>query len=241
MHPEPATVRNPFDSPIKTRHELAIALGVDVEWMNSLIAAAHSSYCTFSRPKKTGGTRQITAPAKPLRTLQRRLYQTLSSRVRYPRWMMGGVPKRSVVTHATPHMGRQMVVTLDVESFFPSVIADHVASVLRRFAIEGPALEAVVELTTLNNRLPQGSPASCFLANLAFDQIDRRIDSLCRRHRLSFTRYVDDLAISGDRNLRSFAGAFIAPIEEAGFRVGALKRNAASWTVPDCKSSPAFA
>jgi RNA-directed DNA polymerase len=220
MHPEPPTVRNPFESPIKTGHELAIALGVDVELMNSLIAAAHSSYHTFSRPKKTGGSRQITAPIKPLRALQRRIYKTLSSRSRYPRWMMGGVPKRSVVTHAMPHMGRQMVVTLDVESFFPSVNAEQVASVLGRFAIQGPALEGLLTLTMLNGGLPQGSPASCFLANLVLDRIDRRIDNLCRRHKLSFTRYVDDLAISGNCDLRSFRDAFIAPVEADGFRVG---------------------
>ena len=133
--------------------------------------------------------------------------------------MIGGVPKRSVFSHARPHIGRQMVGTLDIHRFFPSINALHVRSVFERFAVTGPALDALVRLTTIHNELPQGSPASCFLANLMFDPIDRQIYSLCRRHDLTYTRYIDDMAISGDKDLRPFQGALVDMISKYGLTV----------------------
>jgi RNA-directed DNA polymerase len=219
MRPEPPTIKNPFEQLIRSQFALGTLLGLNERDLITLVDLAPSSYELFRQPKKSGGFREIRAPGKNLRAVQRRIYRTLETRVRYPRWMMGGVPTRSIFTHAKPHIGRQMVATLDMKSFFPSVKLAQVRSVLEQFAITESALDSVVQLTTLDDQLPQGSPASCFLANLAFDSIDRRIDALCRKHGLAFTRYVDDLAISGDCDLRNLRGALIDAIEDQGFSV----------------------
>jgi RNA-directed DNA polymerase len=223
MRAAPPTIRNPFERVISTQGELVALLGLEESAFKSLVEVAPSSYSVFQQPKKSGGYREIRPPRKPLRVVQRRIYRLLERRIHYPRWMMGGVPGRSIIKHAEPHVGRWMVATLDVKSFFPSVRATQVRAVLERFAIKESALDALVRLTTLDDQLPQGSPASCFLANLVFDSVDRRIDALCRKHGFFFTRYVDDLAISGDRDLHSFRGAFITPIEEYGFHVSTQK------------------
>jgi hypothetical protein len=203
--------------------DLARAIDADESALAEMVESAPTSYTIFHLPKKSGGFREIRPPKKPLRTVQKRIYRMLEAQVRYPRWMVGGVPKRSIFMHAGRHVGQRMVATLDVKSFFPSVRSDQVRSVVEQFGISNFALDAVVRLTTLENQLPQGPPASCFLANMVFDSIDRRVDALCRRHKLAYTRYVDDLAISGDSELRDYRGAFIAPIEEQGFVVAPEK------------------
>ncbi len=223
MRTERPTIKAPFEQTIYGTHELAKVLCVEE---GELIAAAERapySYSSFWLPKKTGGFRPIRPPGKHLRFIQRRILRALEPRVRYPRWMMGGVPRRSILKHALPHVGQTMVATLDLESFFPSVKAMQVSFVFERFAIGGPALEALVRLTTLDDQLPQGSPVSCFLANLVIEPIDRRVHGLCRRHGLNFTRYIDDLAISGDRDLRSFRSAFTEIVECSGFTISAKK------------------
>jgi RNA-directed DNA polymerase len=219
MRPEPPTVTSKHEYRISTVAKLATTLGLDEAELVKHIELAPTSYSYFKQPKKSGGFREIRPPSKPLRAIQRSIYRLLECRVRYPRWMTGGVPSRSIFFHARRHVGRQMVATFDIKSFFPSVNGKHVQSVLERFAVTDAALEASIRLTTLDDKLPQGSPASCFLANLVLDPVDRQIDSLCRKHTLSFSRYVDDLAISGDCDLRQFRGAIISPIEKHGLSV----------------------
>ncbi len=209
MRSEPKTIARPFGQELRTLPELASLLRLEEEHLASAVDEAPYSYSTFKQPKKSGGFREIRPPRKALRVIQRLIYRKLAGQVRYPRWMMGGVPLRSIFTHAKCHVGKEMVATFDVHSFFPSVTPAQVRSLLARFNIVAQALDAVIRLTTLEGQLPQGAPTSCFLANLVLDPADRRIYSLCRKYNFSYTRYVDDLAVSGDRDLRPFKKEFI--------------------------------
>jgi hypothetical protein len=133
--------------------------------------------------------------------------------------MTGGVPSKSTVHHAGHHIAQHTVITMDVESFFPSVKESHVGGVLEKFGIEGKALAAMIRLTMLDGCLPQGSPMSCFLANLAFDPIDRRIHAFCRKHKIRFTRYVDDIALSSSKDIRQHHPAIYEAVKSQGFRI----------------------
>jgi RNA-directed DNA polymerase len=223
MRPALPTIVTPAKCTLDSLSDLAHATDLEESALAEMVASAPTLYTILRLPKKSGGFREIRPPKKPLRVVQKRIYRMLEAQVRYPRWMMGGVPKRSIFQHAERHVGRQMVATLDVKSFFPSVRTDQVRSILERLGISNIALDAAVRLTTLDDQLPQGSPASCFLANMVFDSIDRRVDAFCRRKKLAYSRYVDDLAISGDFDFRDLRGAFIAPIEEQGFVVAPKK------------------
>lgn len=191
--------------------------------LQRFVDQATSLYTPFDIPKKNGGFRTIRPPCRSLRAVQKALYRQLEGRTRYPRWVHGCVPRRSIFTHASPHVGRFMVATLDVEKFFPSVRSDFVRRVFSRFNFRDEALVAAVRLTTLDDQLPQGAPSSGFLANLVFDGIDRRIDAICRKHQLRYTRYVDDLAISGDEHLGHLKAAILRCVEGTGLVISADK------------------
>jgi RNA-directed DNA polymerase len=137
--------------------------------------------------------------------------------------MMGGVPKRSIFTHAKPHVGKDMVATFDVKKFFPNTSATMVGVVLKQLGFDGDAANAVLELVIKDDEVPQGAPTSGFLANLVLEPADRRIDALCRKHNLAFTRYVDDIAISGNTDLTKFHGVIVDAVCSCGYEIAPNK------------------
>lgn len=223
MRQEPPTIRRPLDPRVVTVQQLAALLDLPVNKLEHLVLVAPSLYSSFEVPKPNGKTRTIRPPARPLRDLQRTLLDVLQECIRYPRWMMGGVPNRSIFNHAEPHVGRKMVATFDVRAFYPSTKAARVRTVLERLGIWDAAADAVLRLVTKDDELPQGSPTSGFLANLALEPADRRIDALCRKHGLNFTRYVDDMAISGDTDLRNFKSVVVDAVGSCGYALDTEK------------------
>ncbi len=223
MRQEPPTIRRPLEPRVVTVQQLAALVKLPVNRLEGLVLDAPSRYSSFEVPKPNGKTRTIRPPARPLRDLQRTLLDVLQECIRYPRWMMGSVPKRSIFDHAKPHVGRKMVATFDVKAFYPSTKPAMVRPILERLGFGDAVTDAVLRLVTKDDELPQGSPTSGFLANLALEPADRRIDALCRKHGLNFTRYVDDMAISGDTDLTKFQGAIIEAVKECGYEVAPEK------------------
>lgn len=223
MRRERDTINRRADPLIESVDQLAKLLGARADSLADLSTSASSLYTTFSIVKSNGKVRTIRAPKARLRSVQRRALDELQHFVRYPYWMMGGVPKRSIITHAARHVGRQMVGTLDIAEFFPSTTEVMVREVAGKLGIVGNAQDVFVSLVVRDDELPQGSPISPFLANLALDSSDRRIDSLCRKYGLCYSRYIDDIAISGDADLRQFHGAIIQTLKSNGYDVATGK------------------
>jgi retron-type reverse transcriptase len=128
----------------------------------------------------------------------------------------GFVRHRSIVTNASPHVGRKVVVNLDLESFFPTLgfrrvkglfakmgYAESVATVLALLCTEPPRLEARLDGKRLwialgDRMLPQGACTSPAITNLVCRKLDTRLAGIARHFGFHYTRYADDLTFSGD-------------------------------------------
>ncbi len=223
MRQEPETFRRPLEPRVVTIEQLSALVRLPVNKLERLVLDAPSLYSYFEIPKPNGKTRPIQPPKRELREVQRTLLDVMQECVDYPRWMMGSVPKRSIFEHAKPHVGRKMVATFDVKAFYPSTKPAMVRLVLERLGLGDAAADAVLRLVTKDDRLPQGGPTSGFLANLALEPADRRIDAICRKHGLAFTRYVDDMAISGDTDLTKFQGTIVEAVKDCGYEIAPEK------------------
>jgi len=164
---------------------------------------------------------------------------------------------RSVVTHAAAHSGRHVVLRFDLEQFFASVFGGRVYATFRgagypeavAHALTGLCVNVVpraewnavpkprdsrllaaharLGLRLATPHLPQGAPTSPALASLTAFGLDRRLAALAASYDATYTRYADDLAISGGRGLIRAAPALRRLVDEIvrgeGFRVNDRK------------------
>ncbi len=87
--------------------------------------------------------------------------------------------------------------------FFSLGYSEHVATLLALLTTEPPRVPAELDGKTyhvaLGSRvLPQGACTSPAITNALCRRLDRRLDGLARRHAFAYTRYADDLTLSGD-------------------------------------------
>jgi retron-type reverse transcriptase len=89
------------------------------------------------------------------------------------------------------------------------------------------AAAILTKVTTYNNCLPQGAPTSPFLANVAALNLDTEIIRICEQKvgagLFSYSRYVDDITISGGFSLTSVLDEIFAKALESGFKINGSK------------------
>ena len=164
------------------------------------------SYRQFSIPKRSGGERQITAPTGKIKAFQTCVAVFLARTYIPLDCVMGFVPDRSLCTNAACHLGKTHLLNVDLKDFFTSIGAPKVEHSLVRLGVEPLAAQWVSTLCCyplrradgrLLNVLPQGSPASPILSNIACEVMDARLEGLASRFGLTYTRYADDMSFSG--------------------------------------------
>src|SRR5262249_58379660 len=72
-------------------------------------------------PKRSGGERVILAPKRELKALQRKVVAGILAGVPTAAPVHGFVRRRSIVTNAQAHVGKQVVLKLDLKDFFPCI------------------------------------------------------------------------------------------------------------------------
>ncbi len=153
-----------------------------------------------------------------LRTFQKNFAVWLAKSVSFADPVHGFVRGRSIVTNARQHLARKMVVTLDLERFFESISSESVQRSFEELGCMPEAAGLLAALTTRNGVLVQGANASPLIANLAARTLDDDLVALATRHECRYTRYADDLTISGDGDTPSDSD-IKAVISSHGFAV----------------------
>lgn len=77
----------------------------------------------------------------------------------------------------------------------------------------------LASICCVNGHLPQGAPTSPALSNIIARHMDNRILGLCKKMNYRYSRYADDIAISG-KNIESWFADYVKKIiVECGFEV----------------------
>jgi len=174
-------------------------------------------YTRYEIRKKSGGVRVIYAPNKELKLKLRGILSNLEDSCGKDISVLahGFVKERNCKTNAQKHSGKKYVVNMDIKDFFPSCRANYFYTLVvsqidkTKFIHQGVdqqttgtrLFDNVFRYCFIDGSLPQGFPASPFLANLYLSKFDRVAVSVLRKHVSSdiiYTRYADDITVSSD-------------------------------------------
>jgi hypothetical protein len=204
-----------------------------------------SHYTQFTIPKADGSERTISAPKPKLKACQRKILRDILSPLPIHGAAHGFVPGRSIATHAAVHAGAKVIIKIDLQQFFPTVVfprvkglfrkigyPEQVATVLALLATDAP--RAQVELNgktyhvALQDRcLPQGAPTSPTITNLLCVRMDRRLSGIAQKYNWQYSRYADDMAFSWHCDEPAPISAILAACETIanaeGFRINPKK------------------
>ncbi len=232
----------------RTEADVASALGLTLGQLRHFSIHREkdriSHYVTFARPKRSGGERLIMAPKRRLKAIQRQLLPLLVEKLPVTAHAHGFRRDHSVRTGAEPHVGKKVVVHLDLADFFPTVTFARVRGYLIACGYGFPVATVLAVLMTEAPRQPvefngeifhvpvgprhcvQGAPTSPGVCNALVAKLDRRLAGLAKKFALAYTRYADDLTFSGDLDAAS-TGRFLhhatAIIAAEGFATNAKK------------------
>ena len=260
MQPNAAAVDWPVPS-LTTIGELAAKLRLEPEhllWFADLkqlnrkaagqMALQHYLYRLVE--KRSGGVRLIEQPKPRLKLIQRQILNEILSMVPAHVAVHGFVPGRSIRSFAAPHAGRDAVLRMDLQDFFPSIGRARIQTVFRLLGYPEPVADLLGGLCTNlapraafasleahrrrtahevygRSHLPQGAPSSPALANICCHRVDGRLSGLSAASGVTYTRYADDLAFSGDsvfaRSAQRFAAHVGAIVAEEGLSVNFRK------------------
>lgn len=174
---------------------------------------ACSHYVERRVPKRSGGVRRIHAPKRMTRWVQRWILKNILERIAASDAAHGFVRGRSIVTNASCHAGKTIVLSADIEDFFPSVSLATVRGVFQWMGYPQDVAQTLARLCTCQagsrRILPQGAPTSPALTNLICWTLDRRLEGLARKFEATYTRYADDLTFSGDKELKNGLKRFL--------------------------------
>jgi retron-type reverse transcriptase len=156
-------------------------------------------------PKKRGGMRVLLVPKAKLKAVQQVINERILGHVRPHAAAHGFCAGRSIVTNARVHQKKEVVLTIDLRDFFPTIGYPRVAGMFgwmgypERVARDLALLCTTIVPNTTRRRLPQGAPTSPAISNLVAINLDKRLSAYAASLGFQYTRYADDLCFSGPR------------------------------------------
>ncbi|QGJ70473.1 Retron-type RNA-directed DNA polymerase [Planctomycetales bacterium 10988] len=198
--------------------ELAKILEVEIPQLRWLTfhneAAERTHYLQFEIPKKSGGSRILSAPHQALSKTQQWVLTNILQKLPTHEAAHGFVPGRSTVTHANLHVGCDLVAQMDLADFFPSITFPRVRGLFESFGYS-PAIATILALLCTEaprrtielsgkryyvaegpRSLPQGACTSPALSNLIARKLDARLTGMSQKIGWTYSRYADDLTFS---------------------------------------------
>lgn len=239
---------------------LSKLISTEENYLKAVILRTISDYDHYSIPKKSGGSRFISAPRDELKKIQHWInFNVLKNLTPHP-CCYSYHRKASIYKCAEIHCSSKWLLKLDIETFFDMTSEVNIYkqftsigySPIVSFALARICTYQPKKLTTHQKawklhtrvnreepfsrnsisyigRLPQGSPTSPMLSNMAFYNLDEKINLLIKSYGGLYSRYADDIFISfsnADVNrllISKLVGRLINYLKNEGYKLNKTK------------------
>lgn len=200
---------------------LAEAMKVTVGQLRYLSYARKVStsnhYKRFTIPKKSGGFRTISAPMMHLKNAQYWILENVLYQLNIHEKAHGFVPKKSILTNAKPHLGKEFIINIDLKNFFPTITykrvkglfkamgySEQIATIFSLICTEPEINEVELDgekyyVAKGERFLPQGAPTSPAITNIICHKMDKRMVGTADKLGFTYSRYADDMTFSKDQ------------------------------------------
>ncbi|MFY7846001.1 reverse transcriptase family protein [Chryseobacterium gambrini] len=238
-------------------HHLAQEVGVQYKYLRFLIGEdvnkyeyKYKRYNYFRIKKKRDGYRDIMAPSKDLKYIQKWILINILYVYQIENCCKGFMPNQGILNNATVHENSEKILKIDLLKFYDSITFDRVVQVFESIGYIKNLAISIAKILTASNResywngfdeyskyklssirsaktpvLPQGAPTSPMLANIIASNLDKKIIILSKKLNFRYSRYADDLTFS----IKDSTGVLPYPkliekiIESEGFFVNPSK------------------
>lgn len=198
---------------------LSRLLGYEPYLLARITANTERSYRNFCIPKKRGGYRVISSPYPSLAFGQKWIYEKILSNIDLGPHSYAFRSGRTIIDNAKAHLGCEEILKLDIKGFFESIRIERVIAIFKNSGYTNLVSYHLANICCLNGVLPQGACTSPSLSNIVAKRLDARLYGLVSRLGLNYTRYADDLTISGVRIPGGLQGKIKKICKDEGFIV----------------------
>ena len=174
-------------------------LGISAKMLYAVSNNLGKHYHRAKLPKRNGGCRNLSVPDEVLKGIQKRITEVLLIHMPVSRYAKAYRFGSSTLRNASHHVGKQVVLKLDILHFFDSIRYSTVKD--KAFPEEIYAEPLRILLTLLcyyKDALPQGAPSSPSITNIILYAFDELVGQWCQERDIAYTRYCDDMTFSGN-------------------------------------------
>ena len=199
-------------------------LGVSAKMLYTLSNQRYRHYHNVKIPKGNGEFRELSVPDAFLKTVQTRIAQNLLALEPISPYAKAYRPGGSPLKNAEPHVGKPVLLKMDIRQFFDHIIYPVVKEKVFSAEKYSEANRVLLSLLCVHkDALPQGAPSSPAISNIIMRDFDNTVGAWCSQRHIAYTRYCDDMTFSGDFDPKEVKLFVKAQLRQLGFFVNDKK------------------
>lgn len=177
---------------------ISSCLGVSPGLLTTMIKSPERYYRAFELTKKNGSSREILAPKKFMKVTQYWIADHLLNRLKIHSSCFSYRKGVGIKDNACNHLGMRFVANIDIVDYFGTINKTMIKSCLLDNKVPVDIIEVISGLLTYYGYLPQGAPTSPIISNAILHDFDESMCNSALQVGCVYTRYSDDITISGD-------------------------------------------